>query len=301
MELGAKLFHRRHSGDGLVAEQVRLQAAQPYALDALHPGRSLDQAHQVGAGVLAVAGQVDAAEHHFFVAGGSQRRQLVQHALLAAAAAGAPGPGDDAVGAAAVAAVLHLEEGPGVALKILHGQFLEPLALFVGADVHHPLAAVQRLLDVLQHGGAAHVAHHHVRFLQPGGLFGKGLGIAPGHHRHRPGVLALGPPQPLAAFLVAPGGHGAAVHHIDIRRFAVRRQGVAPPQKQLLQRPGLVLIHLAAKGVKAHAHWVSPSTQRVFTALLYGPAGKIARAAAYTFHRQNRPLVPVKREEGTLC
>ncbi len=209
--------------------------------------------------VLAVAGQVDTAEHYLFITGGGQRGQLLHHALLTAAAAGAPGPGNDAVGTAAVAAVLHLDEGPGVALEIFHGQFFKPLALFVGADIHHPLAAVQRFLDVLQHGGAAHVAHHHVCFFQLRGLLGERLGIAPRQHRHRAGILALGPPQPLAAFLVAPGGHGAAVHHINVRRFVPGGQGVAPAQEQLLQRPGLVLIHLAAKGVKAHAHRVSPS------------------------------------------
>ena len=45
------------------------------------------------------------------------------------------GARNNAVGAAAVAAVLDLDKGAGVLGKLIHGQFFKALALLVGAEM----------------------------------------------------------------------------------------------------------------------------------------------------------------------
>ena len=59
-------------------------------------------------------------------------------------------------------------------------------------------------------------------------------------HGHGTGVLALGTAQPLAALLIAEVGHGAAVHHEYVRRFAFLHDGKAVGTEHLLQGAGLV-------------------------------------------------------------
>ena len=236
-------------------EHVRVKAAQPDALDARHPGGLFHQLHQRGAGVGAVAGQADGSKHHFFIPGLRQPPQFFQNTFLAAAAHRAAGAGNDAVGALPSAAVLHLHKGAGMLGKPVHGQFLKLLALVMGADVHHTgLLAVQHLPHILQNGPAAAAAGHYIRLCNGGGLLREGLWITPGQHRHRAGVFPLGAAQPFAAFLVSEVGHGTAVHHVHIRRFTAGHHRVAAVLKQLGQRAGLVLIHLAAKGIKGHTH-----------------------------------------------
>ena len=133
VELGAELVHRRQAGDELRRQHVGVEAAEADALDALHLRALFHQFHKVGAGVEAVAGQGDGAEHDLPVAGGGKLVQLVEDAGLGAAAHRAAGAGDDAVGALAVAAVLYFNERAGVSLEPLHGQILEQLAPLCGA------------------------------------------------------------------------------------------------------------------------------------------------------------------------
>ena len=76
MVLGAELVHRSQPGDGLGRQHIGVEAAQTDPLDALHLGALLHQLHEVGAGVEAVAGQGNGAEHHLPVAGGGQLAQL---------------------------------------------------------------------------------------------------------------------------------------------------------------------------------------------------------------------------------
>ena len=257
VELGAELVHRGHPADALGGEHIGVQAAQPDALDALHRGAALDQLVQVGAGVGAVAGQGDGAEHRLPVAGGGQLAQLGQDALLGAAAHRAPRPRDDAVGAAAVAAVLHLDEGPGVGLEAVHRQLLEGLVPLVGLDGHDPLVPFQHLVDIAQNGPAVGGAADHVGLGHAGGRLGAGLGPAARHDGNSAGVLPLGLPQPLAAFLGTEIGHGAAVDDVDVGVLAVWHHGKAAALEQLFQRLGLVQVHLASKGIKTNTHGVS--------------------------------------------
>ena len=254
MELGAQLVHSGQPGDELRGEHVRVQAAQTDALDALHLSTFLHKLHQIGAGVQPVAGQGNGTEHHFPVTGGGQLAQLGQNAAFGAAAHRAAGTGDDAVGALPVAAVLHLDEGAGVGLEPLHRQFLELLAALVRGDGHDALMAVQQLEHIVQNGLAVAVAAHQVGLQELRSLLREGLRIAAGEHGHGTGVLALGTAQPLAALLIAKVGHGAAVHHEYVRRFAFLHDGKAVGTEHLLQGAGLVQVDLAAQCIKTNSH-----------------------------------------------
>ena len=180
--------------------------------------------------------------------------QLGQNALLGAAAHRPAGAGDDAVGTLPVAAVLYLDKGAGVGLEPLHRQLLELLAALVRGNGYNALVAVQQLLYVLQNGLAVAVAAHKVGFHELCGLLRESLRVAAGQHRYRTRVLALFAAQPLAAFLVAEVGHGAAVHDEHVRCLAFLRNGKAVGTEQLLQRTGLVQVDLAAEGIKTNSH-----------------------------------------------
>ena len=240
MVLGAELVHCRQPGDVFGGQHIGVKAAQPDAFDALHPGALLHQLHEVGAGVEAVAGQGDGAEHHFPVAGSGQLAQLVQDAGLGAAAHRAAGAGDDAVGALAVAAVLYFNKGAGVGLEPLHRQFLEPLALRVGGDGDDALVAVQQLEHIIEDGFPVAVAADQVGLHELGRFLGESLRVAAGEDGDGAGVLALGPAEPLAALLVAEVGDGAAVHHKDVGLFALRHDGETGGAEHLFQRTGLI-------------------------------------------------------------
>ena len=254
MVLRAELVHRSQPGDGLGRQHIGVEAAQTDPLDALHLGALLHQLHEVGAGVEAVAGQGNGAEHHLPVAGGGQLAQLGEDALLRAAAHRAAGTGDDAVGALAVTAVLHLDEGAGVGLEPLHRQLLELLALGVGGDGDDALVAVQQLEHIVEDGLPVAVAADEVSLHELCRLLREGLRIAAGEDRHSAGVLALGPAEPLAALLVAEVGDGAAVDDEDVGLFALRHDGKTGGAEHLLQCAGLVQIDLAAKGIKTNSH-----------------------------------------------
>ena len=155
MELRAQFVHGSQAGNIPVGQQIGVQAAQPDAFDALHPGGALHQVGQAGAGVPAVTQQADGGQNHLAVARVRQPPQLLQNALFAAAAHRTPGAGNHTVGALPSAAILNFHKGPGVVGKAVHGQLLKGFPFLMGADVHHlaPLT-VDHLHHILQNGPA---------------------------------------------------------------------------------------------------------------------------------------------------
>ena len=139
-------------------------------------------------------------------------------------------------------------------LEPLHGQLLKQFAPLVGCNGNDALVAVQQLEHIVQDGLAVSVAADEISLHELGSLLGESLRIAAGEHGHGTGIFALGAAQPLAALLVAEVGHGAAVHHKNIRFFALRHDGEASAPEHLLQRAGLVQVDLAAKGIKTNSH-----------------------------------------------
>ena len=127
--------------------------------------------------------------------------------------------------------------------------------------MYQPLAAVQHLLNVRQQAAAVGAAGHQVGLHHGGRLLGEGLGIAAGEHRHGAGVLALGPAEPLAALPVTAGGHGTAVHNVDVGGLVRPGQSVAVLAQQVLQCTGFVLVYLTAKGIKTYTHSFSQFNQ----------------------------------------
>ena len=238
-------------------QHVGVKAAQPDALNAGHLGGFFNQLYQARTAVGAVARQADGRQHDLLIPGVGQAAQLLQHARLIAAAHRTAGARNNAVGAAAVAAVLDLDKGAGVLGKLIHGQLFKALALLVGADVDDALLlTVQHLLHVGQNRVTVARAGHNVRLGDLGGLVRERLRVAPCQHGHRAGVLALGTAQPFAALLVAEVRHGAAVDDVDIRTFFIGDNGVAVFLKQLGQRARFILVYLAAQGVKSYPHGV---------------------------------------------
>ena len=242
------------------------------------------QLGQAGARILAVAGQADARQHHLTITGIGQMPQLLQNALLTAAAHRPPGPGNHTVGTAAVAAVLHLDKGPGVFGKAFDGQFLKPLALLVGANVHNALLlAVQHLADQLGQDPAGTGPCHHVGLGDFSGLLGKGLGVAAGEHRHGAGIFPFGAAQPFAALLIAEIGHGTAVDDVDIGFLTGGDHSVAVCLKQLCHGTGFILIHFASQGIKTDAHArVHPLLSRYCTYYIgTGPKAQAGQGAIF--------------------
>ena len=257
MELRAELLYCGHAADVVIVQHVGVKAAQPDALNAGHLGGFFNQLHQARTAVGAVARQADGRQHDLLIPGVGQAAQFLQHARLIAAAHRTAGARNNAVGAAAVAAVLDLDKGAGVLGKLIHGQFFKALALLVGADVDDALLlTVQHLLHVGQNRVTVAGAGHNVRLGDLGGLVREGLRVAPCQHGHSSGVLALGTAQPFAALLVAEVRHGAAVDDVDIRTFFIGDNGVAVFLKQLGQRACFILVYLAAQGVKSYPHVV---------------------------------------------
>ncbi len=136
----------------------------------------------------------------------------------------------------------------------LHGQLLKQLAPLMGCNGNDALVAVQQLEHIVQDGLAVSVAADEISLHELGSLLGESLRIAAGEHGHGIGIFALGAAQPLAALLVTEVGYGAAVHHKNIRFFALRHDGEASAPEHLLQRAGLVQVDLAAKGIKTNSH-----------------------------------------------
>jgi len=141
-----------------------------------------------------------------------------------------------------------------VGLEPLHRQFFKLFAALVGGDGNDALVTVQEFLHIVQNGLAVAVAAHEVGLGELGGFLREGLRVAAGEHRDGTGVLALFAAQPLAAFLVAEVGDGAAVHDEHISRFTFLRDGEAVGAEHLFQRAGLVQVDLAAQSIKTNSH-----------------------------------------------
>lgn len=89
---------------------------------------------------------------------------------------------------------------------------------------------------------------------QGGGLVGVGLDIAAAGGHHGVFVELAAAADHLAGLFVADGGDGAGIDDVGIRRLLKGYQCMAPADKLLLHGLGLVLVHLAAKGVNRNAH-----------------------------------------------
>ena len=114
------------------------------------------------------------------------------------------------------------------------------------------------LFQKTQKAHAVPGARQHVGPQGPG-LGGVGLGPAAAHGHHGPRVLPAGPVDGLAGLLVPGGGDGAGIDNVGVCLLAEGDRLVAPGPELLLHGLGLVLVHLAAKGVDGDFHSGSDS------------------------------------------
>ncbi len=231
-----------------IRHQIRFKAAQANAPDAVHRGGARYDARKIGAGILAVAGKIDAGEHRLGIAAPRQHLQFAQNVFLVAAAHAAACARNNAICAAPVAPVLNLQKSARMAFQ----QFLKALALSVRPNVHDALARLDELQHVLQYQVPRAGTGDDIRLRGRARLLGKGLRVAAGKHRDGVRVPALGAPQPLAAFFVAARRNGAAVYDPYVRLLVILCGDKAIIIKKLRQRAGLVLVHFAAQRIKCN-------------------------------------------------
>ena len=181
---------------------------------------------------------------------GLLHRQIKGHAAL-----GATGKGDQTVGAEVLAAVLHLEQGPGAPGQTAGRQQVEEGRRFV------PQIPDAVLCQLFHDGNdAAFVGGADDGICAAGlpGLFGLHLGIAAAENQPGVGVDFFAPAGGVAGFPVGQGGDRAGVHHIHIGKAVKGHDLMTVLGKQALQRLGFKLIGLTAKGIKCNFHHKSP-------------------------------------------
>jgi hypothetical protein len=177
-----------------------------------------DAAHQLAQGrlagqVRAPGGDVDAGQHHLVIALGRQAADLLDHLAGRGRARVSPAIGDDAEGAAVIAAVLDLDIGPGAVLE-------------AGDQVTGGLLDRHDVVDPHAGGGVEQgarrgllgVAQHQVHLRHGGEGGGVDLGGAAGDDQ--PGVrpLAAGLADRLTRLAHGLVGHRAGVEHHRVGR-----------------------------------------------------------------------------------
>ena len=188
---------------------------------------------------------MDAGQHDLPVSRPRQALHLRGHILRLTAADAPSGVGDDAVAAELIAAILDLEERPGLMRKRMDVQRLEHMD---AARRHHRLRRallVQRGRDPLRQLALALRADDDIR-LQRGDIGRVGsLCIAADHSDERRRVLAARLMDLLAALRRRGIGDAAGVDHIDIGFFPevhLRVSGLFQAFQIILR---LICIHLA--------------------------------------------------------
>ena len=100
-----------------VVDGRRVEGTEPEAFQVRHGAQNLlGQVAQAGV-TCAIGRNINTGQHHFHMAALNQFPHLIDDAPGRHAAIGAAGKGDDAEGAAMVAALLHLDEGAGAAFQ----------------------------------------------------------------------------------------------------------------------------------------------------------------------------------------
>ena len=258
VELGAQVGKCAQAAAEFLRHHSRLQGTQPHPqlrhslTDFLNQHRHLRLARQVSA----PTGDLDAGEDNLPVAPVRQFLRLRHRQLQRGGTDGAPGVGDDAVGAEVDAAVLHLQHGPCAFFQASRGQALK----------FPPAQSVVHLLPVGV--GPGGIQKHLHKFLpvsaaaddidaqRPDGLRVV-LGIAAAHRDHCARVLPAAPADHGPVLFVRDGGDGAGVDDVGIVLFLKGADLAARLFQQLLHGLGLVLIGLAAQGIKRNPHIVN--------------------------------------------
>ena len=89
---------------------------------------------------------MNSGKHQFFIAPGGQAASLVKNVFFSAASDPSAGIGDNAVAAELVAAVLHLDKGPGMVGNLANVQVL---ILLCPADIQNKAVFFFPILEII--------------------------------------------------------------------------------------------------------------------------------------------------------
>ena len=207
--------------------------------------------------ILSPARNLNAREHDFPIAPNGQLLCLSHRHLQRSRADRPTGVGNDAVGAEIHAPVLNLQHGTGSLLQAAGRQTLEfpttqcvvqllLMTLFSGGIQEHfhkglPLAAAADDIDAQSPDGLRVV-----------------LGIAAAHGDHRLGIVPAAPADHRPILLVRHGGDRAGIDDVAVTGFLKAADFVTLFQEKVLHGLGLILICLAAEGIKRKFHLSKP-------------------------------------------
>src|SRR5229473_2680436 len=205
----------------------------------------------------AVAGEIDAGENDLAIAARAQPAHLRDRLAHGYRARIAATKGNDAKGAAVVAAILHLHEGARAALEAVdeirgrlpHRHDVIDGDLFLGGDAE---GCSRQNIAMLSPGLRADlllVAQHQCDFRHVGEGFGFGLRRAARDHDGRVGILALELADRLARL----------PHRLRRHRAGIDDDRIGEPGRLRLAADHLRLIGVepAAEGDDIDAHWVA--------------------------------------------
>ncbi len=259
MELGTEVRERRQFLDGLRSDVVELEGTDADPVEA-HVTGELDGVGEVLPDVRSVAAEVDADEDDFPVTGRFDLGQFCLEVLEGAGTAPAAGGGDDAVGTAAVAAVLDLDEGPGPSEELLDGDVLEGFIPVVGEDVEHFFRCLclslfgEELIYVVDDLFLVPDTGDDVRLVEGRGFVRVGLDHAAAQDDTGVGGHAAEFPDGLAGLLVGDCCDRAGVDDVDVSALRLLGQGEPRAAEAFRQSFGVVLIHFAAERMEIDLH-----------------------------------------------
>src|SRR3984893_2913663 len=219
----------------------------------LHQCAELGRAREIPA----VAGEIDAGENDFAIAARAQPAHLRDRLAHGHRARIAAAVGNDAKGAAVVAAILHLHESARAALEAVdemrgrlpHGHDVIDSDLFLGGDAEGCPRQDIAMLPPRLHADLLLVAQHQcdLRHVREG--FGFGLRRAARDHDGRVGMLALELADRLARL----------PHRLRRHRAGIDDDRIGEPGRLRLAADHLRLIGVepAAEGDDVDAHWVA--------------------------------------------
>ena len=259
MELRAEVGEPGEPPAEILRHDSRFQTAQPHPQRRDGGADRLDQLRDRGLPreVCAPAGDLNACHHDLPVAPPGKRLRLADGYVHRRGTNGTPGVGNDAVGAEIYAPVLHLQHGAGSFLQPAGGENLK-------------LPAAQCVVQTLRLGFAFHGGEHQLHKFPPAAASADDihpksthrlrgvLGVATAHADDGVGIFPAAPADDRPVFLVRHGGDGAGVDDIAVAG-SVKLPDLMPKLgQQLLHSLGLVLICLAAKGIKRKLHMSIP-------------------------------------------
>ena len=175
MKLRAELFLLRHTPDHILGKLLRLEGAEPHALDARYRAGRFDRVAQVQAEFLPVGRKVDTGQNDLSKAVCGERVKLPAEILERLGAHAAARIGDDAVGAEAVAAVLNFQKCPCSVVEFTDFQRLKGFLLFMGNNINDALVGGKVCHNVRKQGGTIAVSQYNIGIAQFCGFFRKGL------------------------------------------------------------------------------------------------------------------------------